>query len=195
MTQHRDYALIQGWLSGNSISGEKLLSDNYEKVLRFVAFSFDKHTENFQETIEDVTEEAFTRAFSKIQYYNGSCSFYTWVCGYAKNCIKEKLRTIYKELNHVQFIDELDCFENNGFDDYDDPEEAICQKEEYEAVRTAFFSLQDDYKEIIYFRLIKGLKYNEISDLSGKSVDNLESLFRRALKALKKEFNKVYNNL
>ena len=188
MSQHKDYALIQGWLSGNSVSGEKLLSDNYEKVLRFVAFKFIKNTENFQETIEDTTSEAFTRAFERIQCYDGSCSFYTWVCGYAKNCIMEKLRVIYKELNKLEFRDEIEYFEDNEFDYYDDPEEVACRNEEYEAVRNAFFSLQADYKEIIHFRLIKGLKYNDISELSGKSVDNLESLFRRALKALKKEF-------
>ncbi|MDD4297162.1 MAG: hypothetical protein PHC69_09420 [Ruminiclostridium sp.] len=129
MGQHRDYALIQGWLSG-STSSEKFFLENYEKVLRFVASQLDIHTENFQETIEDITAEAFTRAFDKIRSYNGSCSFYTGVCGYARNCIMEKLRTIYKELNKLEFRNEIEYFEDNEFDDFDDPEDVICRKEE-----------------------------------------------------------------
>lgn len=194
MVQHRDFILIQGWLAGNSASGEKIVSESYEKVLRFVACKIDQRTGNFQQTIEDITAEAFTRAFEKIQDYNGSSSFYTWVCGYARYCIKEKLRSIYKELKQFEFMDENEYFGDYEYDDFDDPEEFACKKEEYEAVRNAFLSLQDDYKEIMHFRLIKGLRYNEIADLSGKSVDNLESLFRRALKAFKNAFEKFYKN-
>lgn len=195
MAQHRDFALVQGWLSGSSSSGEKLITESYQKVSRLVAVKISPSTNNYQETVEEITEEAFTRAFEKIHTYSGACSFYTWVCGFAKNCVKERLRKIYRDLKEPEYKDEVEYFEEYELDDFDDPEKAACKKEEYEAVRNAFLSLQPDYREILHFRLIKGLKYDAISNLSGKPVDNLESLFRRALKALKKQFDNFYKNI
>jgi RNA polymerase sigma factor, sigma-70 family len=183
---------VQGWLSGNSSSGEKLVTESYDKVSRLIAIKINPGTRNYQETIEEITEESFTRAFGKIHSYNGSCSFYTWVCGFAKNCVNEKFREIYRDLKQPEFKEEVEYFEEYDMDAFDNPEEAVCRKEEYEAVRSAFLSLQSDYREILHFRLIKGLKYDAISHLSGKSIDNLESLFRRALKALKKQFDNFY---
>lgn len=189
LSGQQDYLLVQAWLAGDKEVGNRLINSSYSKVLKQVAFRVKAWFPGLQEYIEDVTQEAFSRAFDKIEQYNGSALFSTWVCGFIKYCLNEKQRENKKNTDLGNRIVEK-VFPVS--EEYEDPEETLINKEECEVVRESFLSLSLEHQEIIYLRLILGMPYKEISAELGKSVDSLESLFRRAIKALRKTFSDKY---
>lgn len=183
-----DYLLLQSWLLGDRTAGKLLVIKSYEKVQNQVAFRLNHSIPDFQNIVKDITQEAFTRAFEKIDRYNGSTLFSTWVVGFASNCIHERFREIKRETSLVA------KFEHTLFpvsEELSDPESVFISNDERQSIKKAFLSLPIQYQEIIYMRLELGISYKEISRELNKSVESLESTFRRALNALRNELMKI----
>lgn len=193
----RDMGLVVAWKQGNRVAGDKLFSETYESILKYVNYALCSYViPNKQDVIEEIVEEAFTRAIKKIKEYDGSVTFYTWIRGFACNCIKEKIRELTKANNNESIDDyydnELAYFESE-LPDFANPEYILIKKEEYETIQKIILSLPEHYREILDLRIIKGMKNKDIAAMQGKHEDNIESLFYRALKAFKEEFKKNIN--
>lgn len=193
MGNQRDLTLVQAWLNGDKEAGRILVGESYDRVLNW-AFKLIYHYSipEGQTLAGEITNEAFERALRKIKDYDASSRFYTWVCGFVGNCLKEYCR------KHAKYIVMDESQGTNAFlfeaefSSYSDPETTYIHKEEYEAVKEAFFALKKEYQDILYKRLILEMSYKEISVTTEKSVEALESIFRRALVALRNEFQKNY---
>ena len=188
LDRSRDLTLVQSF--DNRKARETLFNESYEKVVKWIAAKVQPTTPNYREVVHEITQIAFSRAFEKLEAFDGSRPFYYWVCGFANNCLKELWRS--KKNTDIPTIDNI--LENlipiyDQIPLYGNPEIIFIRKEESEAVRNAFKALSQNYQEILYLRLYLGLKYCEIATELNKSVDSLESLFRRAIVALRKEFH------
>lgn len=184
-----DYYLAQRFLAGEVEAGNELVRRNYLQVYKWVDGKIFSRP-NRDDIVADRTQEAFTRALRNIHRYKGSSSFYTWVCGIANYCITEFLR---EEQDSREFLVEEVDHEEAQYDYYGDPEEILLRKEEYQTLWKVFGSLNKDYQEILIRRLINQQPYAEITGAMGRSEDALESLFRRAVQALRREFMKAYS--
>ncbi|NLY75122.1 MAG: sigma-70 family RNA polymerase sigma factor [Firmicutes bacterium] len=187
----RDLTLVQRWVAGDDAAGHQLVDENF--VIKLLGFITKLVTnagirENKEDLIHDVCQEALVRAFSNAQSFNGTSSFYTWVCSISKNCLREHLKELTKyshdELSETT-TDHLDSAVNI---DFGNPETIYLQREQRKLFFDALNSLKEDYKQIILFRLVEGKKYAEIEKLMGKSTPALESLYRRACHAFKQRY-------
>ena len=137
------------------------------------------------------------RSVELLDRFTGGCTFYTFLCGIAKNVIREHLRKSGREVptDFCLFPEEES---KNSLTSYLSeysilPEEYVIRKEDIERVSRSFEQLRcehQEYYDIIQLRLINKVPYATISKLSGESVDALESRYRRALSALKKILRK-----
>lgn len=189
-SHQRDLQLVQRWSAGDEAAAHQLVSENHEKILGFIAklvIGKGIH-ENMEDLIHDVYHDALVRALGNAQSFDGTCSFYTWVCSISRLCFLEHRRELAKH-RHVELsekiTDGVDSVDNSCFGD---PETIYLQKEQRELVFRALNSLKEEYKEIILLRQVEYKNYAEIEKKTGKSTPALESLYRRATNAFRKKY-------
>lgn len=183
-----DFKLVDEYMSGNTDSGEKLYARVYEKLPGYVHNCTAKSILT-EEDKKEIIEETLKESIEKIYKYDGSCQFTTFVLGFAKNKYREKIRkksniTVI-ELDEEKITDEDYNYYNQ------DPAIIIIRKEEIEKVNMAMNKLQEEDKQIIQLRLIKGITAKEISELTGENIEAIYSRYRRAIKKIKKIYEKM----
>lgn len=187
-----DLMAVDSYIEGNQSAGEKLFADAFPLVKRFV-YSKTKGDSIFSiDDKEDIIAESLIRSVDKLHLYNGSCAFSTFVVGYAKFVIFEFRRKKSKETTKVVSIDCL--IDPNDIEMLGkNPINVIIEKEKREAVLQAIEMLSIDHKQILMLRLFNEMPFKQLVEITGKSEDSVDAMFRRAVKAFKNNFNKIYN--
>ena len=62
-------------------------------------------------------------------------------------------------------------------------------------VKRMFSVLSSRQKELVYYRFVKGLSYEEIGDIMGLTYQSLQNLLQRAFSRLRKTFSQRNSNL
>lgn len=132
---------------------------------------------------EDVTQEAFLKAFRKIGDFDGRSSFYTWLYRIAANTAmdwrkKERHRRHAPLPEGPEGEDAVPSLEAG-------PETAVTRRELAARIDAAIASLPEKYREILLLREIEGLSYEEISKELGMSKGTVESRLFRARERLR----------
>jgi len=84
-------------------------------------------------------------------------------------------------------IGQLDIRDQNRIDmEYED-------QEHYNFIKEIIYSLPKDYREVMVLRDIDGLKYEEISAITGKSAEHLRVILSRARKIVATKILEIYN--
>lgn len=122
---------------------------------------------NNSEDAEDLTLEAFGKAFNKLRTYVPHHAFSTWLFRIAKNnCIdhirKKRLHTLSID-EPVEYGSECD-FSNNLKAPARTPEEEIIRLQKIEMIREAVQELGGKYRRMIELRYYDELSYSEIAE-------------------------------
>jgi len=118
---------------------------------------------------EDLTIEAFGKAFTNIHQYEPRYAFSTWLFSIASNNAIDHLR---KKRIVVVPLEPLVENEANFGIEYnakvqacaDNPEEAFIKKQNARLIRMAVSSLKPRYRTLIEMRYLKEYSYSEISE-------------------------------
>lgn len=182
----KDYNLVHRYLCGDRDAGQELYASIYPLVQQFIW----NHT-NAKTLTESVKEEILSQTMmtsvEKLEYYNGTSSFSTYVCGIAKFKILEKIKSSIKESEKENNI--INIEENTSI--FDNPLNIIIDKELRETVAKAQQMLSRDHQQVIQLRL-NGMTAKQIAEMVGMSEDAVNSMFYRAIKAFKKNFENIY---
>lgn len=184
---YRDVVLVTAWKGGDKTAGEILLRENYHKVQRFVGANVLPGTPNFQSVVNEVTQDAFTRAIEIIDKYDGRASFAAWVRGIAKKCMLEKINDGNKNIKIAEKIYERIVLEEPDMVYFSDPEIVLLTKEEQQAARNAFLALPIEYQEIVYLHSFLGMTYKQMARDLDKTEDAIRSMHFRAIKQLREK--------
>ncbi len=144
-----DRRLIDLALQGNEKAYEDLLT-KYRNLVFSIMF---KMVRNTQEA-EDLTQEAFMKAFGSLETFNEEFAFSTWLMKIASNnCIdflrRRKLRT-YSIHEPIQYKDER--IEIDIPDQEPSPERSLIQSERKRMIEDAINELPDRYRYVIILR-------------------------------------------
>jgi len=158
----RDYALVQQAIDGSQSAYADLMN-NYRDSLYFMLL---KMTNNATDA-EDMTIEAFGKAFKSIHLYSPKYAFSTWLFRIATNNAidfirKKKQRTlsIDKSLSGDEGGPSLSQnLESSALD----PEEIFVRDQKIEMMRKVVDRLKPHYKLLIELRYFKELSYEEIA--------------------------------
>ena len=135
---------------------------------------------------EDTMQEAFLKAFTKVESYSGEVSFGAWL---KRIVINASLDVVKK--NKLLF-DEVENLENELADASDsEKEDQEIIKREVEEVKKAIQLLPEGYRIVISLYLIEGYDHDEISKILGVSGSTSRSQFIRAKKRLMEILNKT----
>ncbi|MDD4576714.1 MAG: sigma-70 family RNA polymerase sigma factor [Bacteroidales bacterium] len=158
----RDYELIQRAVLNHDQKAYAELMDNYRDSLYFMMLKMT----NSPYDAEDLTIEAFGKAFKRIQQYTPNYAFSTWLFKIASNNCIDFLR---KKRN--QFIS-IDSPYDNPDDDYSleisssdmSPEETFIEKQKGIMMRSIVERLKPHYKNLVELRYFKEYSYEEIAE-------------------------------
>lgn len=186
-----DYRLVNSYLNGDEDAGRKLYEKTYVPLIAHVRKQC-KGCGLTEPDFEDIVGEVMCRSVDKLDRFNGTSSFFTFLCGFAYNVTKETLRKKGKDIP-TDPVDPILDFDSHPLADLSkygiSPEEYVIRKEGREQVSRALTQLRNehqDYYDIIQLRIFNELPYAKIVELSGDSIDALESRFQRAIKAIGK---------
>jgi RNA polymerase sigma-70 factor (ECF subfamily) len=121
----------------------------------------------------DLLQEAFLRAYQKLDRFNGESSFYTWVYRIAINLALSNLR----KQRPTSFGAPVDPVDERGDDD---PARSLLQAERDEQVQQALDALAPDHRTIVVMKEFDGLRYEEIGAVLGIPVGTVRSRLHRA---------------
>lgn len=113
---------------------------------------------------EDLTIEAFGKAFRNIESYTPKFAFSTWLFKIAtNNCVDfiRKKQVSPTPLDYLQ--DNLDNVTVNIQSDLPDPEETLINHQKIAALKVIVSQLKPRYKALIELRYYKEYSYEEIS--------------------------------
>jgi RNA polymerase sigma factor (sigma-70 family) len=130
---------------------------------------------------EDLTIEAFGKAFRSLDTYTPKFAFSTWLFKIAtNNCVdfirKKKLAPV--PYDHLQ--EDLDSATVNIQSDLPDPEESLINHQKIAALKDIINQLKPRYKTLIELRYYKEYSYEEISSELNLPIGTVKAQLFRA---------------
>jgi len=149
-----------------------------------------------QEDAEDVMQEAFLKAYTHLDRFQGNSRFYTWLVRIAVNESLMKLRK--RKGDRTVSLDEPVRTENNDLmprevEDWgDDPEERYAKEEVQQIVSKAIESLEPQFRVVVALRDVEELSTEETAELLGLTVPAVKSRLLRGRLKLRERLNPYF---
>ena len=153
-----------------------LLNTYWSDVYRFQFLK----TENEDEA-EDITIKTFSKAFDKIDLYNESYNFKTWLISISKNIFLDHLR---KQRAETISINKSASEAYKIFDESPSAEDQLIIEQNLIQLRNYIKQLKPHYQEIINLRYFREMTYKEIADALNEPINNVKVKLLRAKKIL-----------
>lgn len=126
---------------------------------------------------KDLIQEAFLKAYKNLDSFEGQSGFYTWVYAIARNLAIDEFRKRKNEKLRVSTpADELDIESDLSTDE--------TEREEILILRKAVAMLPELMRSVVVMKLIDGLTYPEISEVTGLNEETVKNRMFRARKEL-----------
>jgi RNA polymerase sigma-70 factor (ECF subfamily) len=140
--------------------------------------------------VEDVTQEAFIKAYRALPGFRGDSAFYTWLYRIGINTAKNYLVALGRRAPTSTSFDneEAESFEDaDALRDSSTPESELIGKEIGNTVNRAMEALPEDLRTAITLREIEGLSYEEIANVMNCPIVTVRSRIFRAREAIAAE--------
>ena len=137
--------------------------------------------------VEDVTQEAFIKAYRALPTFRGESAFYTWLYRIGINTAKNHLQTLKRRAPTTTLFDaeESEGFEDAGLlHEVSTPENELMSKQVVDVVNSSLNELPDDLRTALTLREIEELSYEEIAAAMNCPVGTVRSRIFRAREAI-----------
>lgn len=186
MSGDSDNQLVERIKTGDQKAFELLVYKYERKIERLVS-----RMVRDSDSIPDIVQETFIRAYRALPNFRGDAQFYTWLYRIAVNTAKKALLEMKKEQcveNYSKNDSDDETFStNNGLIDIETPETTLAAKQITEAIYKAADELPDELRESIMLREIEGLSYEEIANIMDCPIGTVRSRIFRARDAIAKK--------
>jgi RNA polymerase sigma factor (sigma-70 family) len=190
-----DYKLIQLALHKGDQKAYAELLQRYRESVYFTMLRMC----NNKDDADDLTIEAFGRAFKRLDQYTPTYAFSTWLFKIASNnaidFLRNKKKNTALSLDTKMENDEGQEFSKNIKSQTLDPEEHIIKKQRVEMLRDVVERLKPHYKELVKMRYFDEMSYEEIAVKMELPVGTVKAQLFRArdllMNILKNQENKI----
>ena len=172
-----------------------------ERVQRGDKFAFDLLVSKYQRRLgrlisrfvrdpgeaEDVTQEAFIKAYRALPGFRGESAFYTWLYRIGINTAKNHLLANKRRplISVFHDTDEGEPYEDvSSQHDINTPENELMSKQVVNVVQTSLQQLPEELRDALTLREIEGLSYEEIADVMNCPIGTVRSRIFRAREAV-----------
>jgi len=173
MNQDTEAEIIRRILDGDR-QAYALLVEEYKAPIYNLAY---RMTSN-QQDASDLTQDVFIRAYTYLWRYNPRKKFFTWLYTIALNTIK----------NHIKKNKQ---YKNERFQDLKERQYSENQKSsEAQDINIYLSGLDVQTRALIIMKYIQELSFEEIAQITGKSVSAVKMRIYRGLDKLKEMLEK-----
>ncbi|MFT3736185.1 MAG: RNA polymerase sigma factor RpoE [Rhodocyclaceae bacterium] len=137
--------------------------------------------------VEDVTQEAFIKAYRALPAFRGESAFYTWLYRIGINTAKNYLVSQGRRAPTTTPTDSEDAEsmeDGDALRDIDTPERLMMTRQIGETVNAAMDALPEELRTAIVLREIEGLSYEEIASVMDCPIGTVRSRIFRAREAI-----------
>lgn len=184
-----DLLLVELARNGN----EKAFSSLLNRYRDSIYFMLLKMVNNSSDA-EDLTIEAFGKAFRNIDSYTPEFAFSTWLFKIAtNNCIDFIRKKQVSPTPIDQLQDDLENFTVNIQSDLPDPEETLINDQKIAVLKDIVNQLKPRYRNLIELRYYKEYSYEEIAAELKLPIGTVKAQLYRAKSLLYNIFTKTGN--
>ena len=184
---------IEKLIKGDTAAYNTLLNDYQQKVFA-TCISFIPNKED----AEDVAQEVFLEVFKSVKKFKRNSKLSTWIYKITTNKCLEFIRKkkAKKRFAYMQTIlgNEVPLDKTTYFTEINHPGVLLENKEKTAIIYKAIDSLPKNQKIVFTLAKIDGKSYQEIVEITGKSLSSVESIMFRAKKNLKEKLANFYKN-
>ena len=137
--------------------------------------------------VEDVTQEAFIKAYRALPAFRGDSAFYTWLYRIGINTAKNYLMALGRR---APTSTEVEAEEAEGFEegeqlrDINTPESLLLSNEIAETVNSTIEKLPEELRKAIQMRELEGMSYEDIAQAMDCPIGTVRSRIFRAREAI-----------
>ena len=187
---HPDVLLVEQAKQGDVQAFEKLVKQYDRQVFRIA-----NHITQNREDAEDVVQDAFLKAYEKLDQFQGNSKFYTWLVRIAVNesLMRLRKRRTGKTISMDENIETEDGSMPRDFADWGpDPEAQYGQSEMAEILKKTIQGLPQGFRVVFVLRDVEGLSTEETAETLGLSIPAVKSRLLRARLQLRERLAKYF---
>jgi RNA polymerase sigma-70 factor (ECF subfamily) len=167
MDEQTDPELVQACLSGNQSAYAELVRRHQDSVFG-LAVSMTRNRAD----AEDMAQEAFIRAYNKLDQYNPEYAFRSWILRICSN----RTKNLFRLRVNRRKVEEAHLNEEAVVQDAVDPD--------FQAVEEALETLPPKLDAPLRLKYMEGLSYDEIASVLGIGVSAAKMRVMRARRQL-----------
>lgn len=160
--------------SGSQIAFKQLLDAFWNLV-----YGFQLKRTNDEYEAEEITIQTFAKAFDKIETYNSSYKFQTWLVTISKNIHIDLIRSRSLETTRVDHV-----AERSILDESPTAEDQLINEQNLHKLLSDIKFLKPRYQEVIQLRFFQEMSYRDIAETLQEPLNNVKVKLLRAKKLL-----------
>jgi RNA polymerase sigma-70 factor (ECF subfamily) len=185
-------ALVARAKAGDAGAFSELVQHYDRRVFRMA-----KQITQNDDDAEDVLQEAFLKAYTHLDDFQGNSKFYTWIVRIAVNEALMKLRKRRSDRS-VPLDEPIDTGEDEVPREIavweDNPEETYSREELAELLDQAVQSLKPAYRTVFVLRDIEEMSIEETAEALGLSISAVKSRLLRARLQLREKLTRQFKH-
>jgi RNA polymerase sigma-70 factor (ECF subfamily) len=177
-----DQQLVERAQRGDKKAFEMLVVKYQRKLARLLSRFVRDASE-----VEDVTQEAFIKAYRALPSFRGDSAFYTWLYRIGINTAKNYLVALGRRAPTVTEVDNEEAEDieiGEQLKDMNTPEQQMMTRQIAETVNSTLQALPEELRTAITLREIDGLSYEEIAQIMNCPIGTVRSRIFRAREAI-----------
>ncbi|MDE0165027.1 MAG: RNA polymerase sigma factor [Bryobacterales bacterium] len=183
-----DIALATEAKQGDKGAFTELVNRYAQRVFRVA-----RHITKNDQDAEDVLQDTFLKAYSRLGQFEGNAKFYTWIVRVAVN---EALMRMRRGKNRVTVSLDQELETSDGAiqrelpAETESPEESLSRTELRESLTQAIDSLSETYRPVFVLRDVEGLSTEETAEMLNLSLPAVKSRLLRARLQLRQKLRR-----
>lgn len=176
-----DYQLVNQAIEGDQKAYAELLG-RYRDSIYFMLLKM----VNNKSDAEDLTIEAFGKAFKNIKQYSPSFAFSTWLFKIASNNCIDFLRKKKASVVSIDITENDSDYDNSPViqSEFLDPEEKLIRDQKFELMQNIVTKLKPRYRKLIELRYFEEFSYEEIAEEMELPIGTVKAQLFRARELL-----------
>lgn len=170
-----DPSLVEATLRGDQSAFQALVERYQSRMFGLVRH----YTQNLVE-MEDIVQDTFLKAFSKLDTFQSQSSFYTWISRIAVNTALDFRKRHGR--NPVQTVEDPEdgCLREGRGSKLAAPDKRMESEETAAITHRVLDELPEIFRTVLILREFEEMAYQDIADMLGISIGTVESRLFRA---------------
>ena len=171
MPENTDFELVKRFLEGDESSFNRLINKYQQKIYWHARRMTGSHLD-----ADEVVQEVLIVLYNKLKDFQFKSSLYTWI--YRITSTRSINFLNKRKLKKILYFDDINPAETGTKDDII---KDIDTKDKLKKLDQFLQTLPAKQREIFILRNVDGLSYEEISEITGKSIGGLKSNYFHAI--------------